>query len=108
MEAVAVVVLGKLVLYTVDSDLALVDTVGVTTDGCTEISLVVLREIILDSAESVDDIFEFAVTVRNHDCDQSAAVVCDAHFKAVLIYQGKEVSLFSLDSRLKIFAFQSR
>ena len=66
MQTMPVVVLRQLILNSVQSESAAVDAVGVTTDGGTEISLVVLREIVGNLVEAKDDILVVPVPVRSH------------------------------------------
>ena len=85
VEAVAEVVLRELVLHAVQGDLALVDAVRIPADGGAEVRLVVLREVIGDLVEAQDDILHVSVLVRDHDGDDAAAEVGDAHLHAVCI-----------------------
>ena len=66
MQTMPVVVLRQLILNSVQSESAAVDAVGVTTDGGTEISLVVLREIVGNLVEAKDNILVVPVPVRSH------------------------------------------
>ena len=66
MQTMPVVVLRQLILNSVQSESTAVDAVGVTTDGGTEISLVVLREIVGNLVEAKDNILVVPVPVRYH------------------------------------------
>ncbi len=88
VEAVAEIVLRKLVFHAVQGDLALVDAVRIPADGGAEIRLVVLREIVGNLVEAEDDVLHVPLVVRDQDGDDAAAEVGDAHFHAVGIGQG--------------------
>lgn len=91
MEAMAVVILRELILNTFHSDLALVDTVGVTANRGAKVRLIVLREIILDLVEAQDDILVLTLLVRNHHGDDAASEIGDADFHTGLVGQRVKV-----------------
>ena len=71
----AEVVLGKLDLLAVAFDLALVQTVGIATDSCTEVRGVVLWEVGVGTLEAEDHVLQLAILVGNIDgCDTSTEV----------------------------------
>ena len=107
VEAVAEVVLRELVLGTVDGDLALVDAVRIPADGGTEIGGVVLGEVVLDVVEAEDDVLHLAILVRNHDGDDAAAEVGDAHFHSLFIGQGVQGGGLAVVRALEVFGIQA-
>ncbi len=88
VQAVAVVVLRQLVFHPVQGEAALVDAIGVAADGGAEVRLVVLREIIGHLVEAQHHVLQFSVFVRNHDGDDAAAEVGDAHLHALGVGEG--------------------
>ena len=95
MEAVAEVVLRKIVLHAVNGEAALVDAVCVASDGCAEIALIVLRVIVLYIVEAQDHVAPYPVLVfKNYGCDASAEIG-DSDFHSVTVSQGVDsVALF--------------
>ena len=90
MEAVLEIVLRQLVFGSVQGEAALVDAVRVPADGGAEVGGVVLREVVGDLVETQDHILQLSVAVRNHDGDDAAAEIGDAHLHAVFIRKGVE------------------
>ena len=105
MSACGKIILRKLILLAVKSEAALVDSVGIASDGCAEVCGIVLREIVTDIVESEDYILELTVLVRNHDGDDTSSEIGNTYFHSVLIGQGIErcrSSVILIDEILRI------
>ena len=107
VEAMSVIVLGQLVFNTFNGDPALGDTVCVTSDGSSEISLVVLGEIIIDVVETEDDILEVAIAVGDHHGNDTATEVGDTDFHSGLVCKGMEDGLGTVPLSDETFRIES-
>lgn len=103
---VGAVVDGEAVVLGIKREVAFADAVAVAPDERRQKRFRTVDDS-LDCVVSLDDISNPAVAVWNHDGDECAAVVSDADFVAALVDECEQICLFSLDSGLKIFTFQS-
>ena len=82
---------GELILLAVDGDAAVLDAIGVTPDGCTEIGLVILGIVVFQVVETQHDITQFTVSVRHQQRNDAPTVVGDAHFHPGSVPDGVEL-----------------
>ena len=84
MERVWTIVDGKVVLLAVQLELALADTVSVSSNECREIWL---RRVyyFLDVVMSLNNVGHLAVFVRNHDGYDCSTIVGDSNFVAFVV-----------------------
>ena len=83
MQAMPEIILRQLDRIAVQYHFALVDSVGVTSDRCTEIAWNVY--VVGYTVEAKDNIFHFSVFVRYHNRYDTSAEVGDAYFHARFI-----------------------
>ena len=110
MQGIAVVVLDEVVLYAIDSEFALVDTVGKAADSGTKVRrcLAVEVGIGLHIVEAKHYVLELAVAIGSHDADDAAAKVGDAYLHAVLVGEGVEGSWLTIDGIDELFWVKAR
>ena len=82
-----IVVPGKLVLLAVNSDDAILDPVGITSDCCAEIGFVSFRVIILKVIEAQDYIPQFPFTIGDFHRDYAPAEISYRHFHSRIVAQ---------------------
>ena len=87
MKAVAEVVPGQLILLAVDGDEAILDTIRIAADGCSEVGLVPLGIIILEVVEAQHYVAENPVAVRHQQRDYASAVIGDADLHPGIVLQ---------------------
>ncbi len=99
MEAVLAIVLDELVFCSIESELAIVDTVSETSDASTEVrwSLAIKVGIRHDIVEAEYYITQFSIAIWSHDADDAATEVGDTNLHAIGIGQGVEGGLLSVD-----------
>ena len=100
VQAMAVVITGKLIFYTVQRKLTLIDTVSITSDACTEVGR--FADIILNGIETKNYITHLSVLIGNHDRNNASAKVRDANFHIVLVAQNVEIGFLSVHFRTEI------
>ena len=96
MEAVSEVICWKLDGVTVNDEAALVDAVGIASDGCAEVCLVVFRKVSGYTVKAEDDILKLSVTVRDHEGYNAATEVGDASFHAVSVFESVKCGRFAV------------
>ena len=64
VQTMTVVIAGKLIFYTIQSELSLIDTIGITSDSGTEIRR--LADIVLNRIETENNVTHLSVFVGNH------------------------------------------
>ena len=64
VQTMAVVIAGKLIFYTIQGELSLIDTIGITSDSRTEIRR--LADIVLNRIETENNVTHLSVLVGNH------------------------------------------
>ena len=99
MQVIVAVVLRQRVGDTVQRELGMRDSVGVTSDDRTEVCFAGLVVFQLVVAEYY--VVDLAVAVGNFESDDRASVVGDRGFHAVLISQSKKIGLLSVVSLAK-------
>ena len=106
VQAVSEVVRRQLDKRAVDCYLSLVDAVGVASDGCPEVAWNVL--VVCDAVESQHHVGHCAVLVGNHNRNDAASEIGDAHFHAVMVFQCIESDrLCPVDGCFKLGGVQS-
>ena len=106
VQAVAEIVLRQLYGIAVDDKATVVDAVGITTHRSTEVRRNI--HIIIDVIKSQNDIAHFAVTVGNHDRDDTSAEIGNAYLHARGVFQCIKSNLFSIDDGCKVRRIQTR
>ena len=106
MQVVRTVVGSQLILFAVQLKLSFSDTVAPATNQCRQVRLLSAGEL-LDAAMTLNDVCYVAVFIRNHDSNNSAAIVRDCHFKTLTVLQDVKVCLLTINSCLEILAIQS-
>ena len=91
MEVVGIVVGRKRVFLPVERELSFCDAVGVATGDAAKVGAT--RDVILDLLVPADDVTRLAVTVRDDDRGDDAAVVGDRDAHARLVGEGVELHL---------------
>ena len=103
VQAMAIVVFRQLDGFTVNCDAPLVDTVGISPNGCAEITAKMLVVGILSHiVVAQTHIVKLALTVGNHHGNDARSKVCHAQFYAVFVRQRVETGLLSANIRLEI------
>ena len=87
VKAMSEIVLRKVILHTVDRELTLIDTVGIASDSCAEIALMILRIIILNIVKSKDNITPYTVLVGNQNRSDTTTEIGYIHLHTGLVFQ---------------------
>ena len=85
VEVLAVVILGYLEVLSIDGETAGAETVGVATDGATEVGVVV--DVTIDVVVAQGDLADFAPAVGYADGSEGGAVFTDRHAHAAPVIQ---------------------
>jgi hypothetical protein len=85
VEVLAVVILGYLEILSIDAKTAGAETVGIATDGATEVGVVV--DVTIDVVVAQSDLADFAPAVGYADGGEGGAVFTDCYAHAAAIIQ---------------------
>jgi hypothetical protein len=89
MKTMAAVVLRKLIGLAYHRDFAIAQAVGIASYGGTEVSQVVLTQIILHFVETEHHILQFAIAVRYEEGDDTATIIGDTGRHAIFVGKGE-------------------
>ncbi len=107
VQTVHHIVCRKLVLVAVDDQPAEAYSVGISSDGCSEIAGMILGEVIVHIVEAQNNVLELSVAVRNHNRDYTASEIGDAHLHSSLIHKCIESSGLAIILSLEIIRIQT-
>ena len=100
MQAMPVIVPGQLIRDAINRNPPLVNPVSITSDGGTEI--IIILQIILNGVEAQHHIAHDSFLIRNHDRDNTPSIISDTDFHAILVFQDKQIRLYSVNLRTEV------
>ena len=107
MKCVAEIVDRQLDGVSVDGQTAMVDAVGITSDGCSEVGLVILGKISLYAVKTQHYIAHPAIASRHLKSHNASAIVGDGHFHAAAALDAVEGGGLAVDFRHKLFGINA-
>ena len=105
VQAVPVVVLRQLVFLAVECEPSVGNAVAVSSDECSEVAVYV--HIVGQRVVSEHHVAHLSVAVGHEYCHDASAVVGHLYLHAVLVAQGEQANLLSLQGVFKIFALHA-
>ena len=101
----AVVILRQLIFHTIQCEASLVNTIGISSDTCSEIRRIF--DVVLYGIKAQYHILHVSILVGNHDRYDAASEISDTHFHLVLVLQNEQVRFLTIDFCLEIASLQS-
>ena len=108
MEAMAEIVLRKLIHAVVEFETALVDTVGISTDSGTEVCKVAFGIISLNAVETEHNVGKATLCIGNSERYYTTTEISDARLHAVCIGEGVECGGIATVFTYKILWIETR
>ena len=105
VQAMAVVILRQLIFHTIQCEASLINTIGISSDTCSEIRRIF--DVVLYGIKAQYHILHVSILVGNHDRYDAASEISDTHFHLVLVLQNEQVRFLTIDFCLEIASLQS-
>jgi hypothetical protein len=94
MQMVGAVVYGQAVFFSVHSELAFANAVGISAYQSAQERFWTVDEF-FDAVVPLNNIGHPALSIGNHDGHYGTTVICDANFNSFIVLQDKQIRLFA-------------